>query len=88
MKHEKKVLPKFFEDILNGNKTFELRLADWDCQSGDILILKEWSKENGYTGREIAKQVGYILKTKDLRLFSEREVEQYGYQVISLKDLN
>lgn len=88
MKHEKKVLPEYFEEIISGSKSFELRLADWDCELGDILVLKEWSKEEGYTGREITKKIGYVLKTKDLKLFPKQEVEKYGYQIISLKDVD
>ncbi|HLC55686.1 MAG TPA: DUF3850 domain-containing protein, partial [Candidatus Nanoarchaeia archaeon] len=42
MKIEKKVWPEFFQEILDGNKTFELRLNDFECNQGDILILKEW----------------------------------------------
>jgi hypothetical protein len=31
MRIEKKCWPEFFEKILSGEKTFELRLADWDA---------------------------------------------------------
>jgi hypothetical protein len=82
---EKKILPEYFEKILNGSRTFELRLADWSCVEGDTLILKEYDKNNHvYTGREITKKVGYVLTTKDLKLFDPLEVEKHGYQVISL----
>ncbi len=40
MKIEKKVWSKYFQKIIDGNKTFELRLADWECNPGDLLILK------------------------------------------------
>lgn len=82
---EKKVLPEYFEKILNGTKTFELRLADWACEEGDTLILKEYdNSKQSYTGRELTKKVGFVLTTKDLRLFDPLEVDKYGYQVISL----
>lgn len=42
---EKKVWPEWFQKILDGVKTFEVRLADFECNSGDILVLKEWSPE-------------------------------------------
>jgi len=41
MKHIKKIWPKYFQKILEGDKTFELRLADFECNPGDILVLKE-----------------------------------------------
>lgn len=84
---EKKVVSEYFEKILKGEKTFELRLADWECQSGDILVLNEVTADSREsTGRSIRKKVGYVLKTKGLTLFTQDEVDQFGYQVISLLD--
>ena len=86
MKIMKKVWPPYFQKILDGDKTFELRLADFECNPGDILILKEWDPENKeYTGREIEKQVTYVLKTKDLEFWPKEDVEEHGYQIISFK---
>ncbi|KKS34186.1 MAG: ASCH domain protein [Parcubacteria group bacterium GW2011_GWC2_42_12] len=85
-KIEKKCQPEHFKKILNGEKNFELRLADWQCQPGDILILREWDPETkDYTGRQIEKEVGYILKTKNITFFSKADAEKYGYQVIGFK---
>lgn len=42
---EKKIWPEFFEKVLSGEKTYELRLADWDCAPGDTLLLKEWEPD-------------------------------------------
>jgi len=42
MRHTKKVWPEYFQRILGGKKTFELRLADWECAEGDGLVLQEW----------------------------------------------
>lgn len=82
-KIEKKVWPEWFERILDGSKTFELRLADWECNVGDVLVLREWDpKTKEYTGREVEKKVTYVAKTKDMTFFSKEEVEKYGYQVI------
>lgn len=83
---EKKVLPEYFERIRIGDKTFELRLADFDCQPGDTLVLREWDHiDKKYTGREIEKKVTYVLKTKAINFWPEDEVEKYGYQIISFK---
>lgn len=87
MEIHKKILPEYFEEIISGNKTFELRLADWEVKTGDTLILEEWNQETkSYTGRSITKKVGYILNTKDCTLFPQEDVEKYGFNVISLKD--
>ncbi len=87
---EKKILPEYFEEVLTGRKTYELRLNDFDIQEGDTLLLKEWSKERKeYTGREIAKTVGFVRgwKVDELTEFwSPEEVERFGIQIISLRD--
>jgi hypothetical protein len=85
---EKKIWPDFFNLVENGEKTFEYRLADWEAKEGDTLVLKEWNpKTKDYTGREITKQIGYVLNLKDVPDFhSEEEKEKYGFMIISLKD--
>ena len=86
MKIEKKALPQYFEKILSGEKNFELRLADWKCAPGDILVLREWNPETrAYTGRQIEKEVSCVVKSKDLGMFKKEDVEKYGYQVIGFK---
>lgn len=68
--HKLKTDPKVFQDVLDGNKTFEIRFNDRDFQAGDELILKETLhsgeeiKEGSpleYTGREISTEVTYVL---------------------------
>ncbi len=86
MKIEKKIWVKPFQKILDGKKTYELRLADWECNEGDILVLKEWNPDTKeYTGRVIEKQVTYVGKTKDLKYWSKEEIEKFGFQIISFK---
>ena len=86
MRIEKKVLPQSFQKILDGDKKYELRLADWDCQAGDVLVLKEWNpKTEDCTGRILEKEITYVEKTKDVKFWSDKEVEKYGYQIISFK---
>lgn len=53
----KKTWPDFFEKILNSEKYFELRLADFEIKEGDTLILKEYDpKTKEFTGRELKKK--------------------------------
>lgn len=40
--HELKILPEYFEKVLDGSKTFELRKDDRGFNVGDILILREY----------------------------------------------
>jgi hypothetical protein len=81
---EKKVWPEYFQAILDGKKKFELRIADFECNGGDTLHLREWdSQTKNYTGREMKKDVTYVIKTKDITLFKTEDIEKYGYQIIS-----
>lgn len=86
MRIEKKIWPEFFQSVLEGKKTFELRLADFPCRPGDILVLREWDPQtNEYTGREIEKQVTYVAKTKGVRFWPRKDIEKYGFQIIAFK---
>ena len=81
----KKTVSSLFNEILLGNKTFDVRLADWQCEPGDILILNEVDEETKkLTGRSIRKKVGYILYTNETDFFTKKDIEKYGLQVISL----
>ncbi len=83
----KKAFPELFQAVVDGSKTFDLRVADFECHKGDILILDEVDEDTKQpTGRFIKKKVGYVLRTKDLNFFEEEEVNQFGYQVMSLLD--
>ena len=86
-KIEKKVWPEYFEAIITGKKTFELRLADWKCKAGDILILKEWNpKTQKYSGRKLEKKITYVRKFKVDKLFWPKEdVLKHGLQIIAFK---
>lgn len=42
MIHELKIKPKFFQDIINGIKNFEIRKNDRMFRIGDILVLSEF----------------------------------------------
>lgn len=86
MRHEKKVLTEYFRRIADGSKTFELRLANWDCNEGDILVLREWDEAlNDYTGRVLEKEVTFVGKTKNMQFWSQEDVDKFGYQIISFR---
>lgn len=86
-KIEKKVWTKYFDAILTGKKKFELRLNDWECKEGDVLVLREWDPEiQKYTGRQVEKKVSYVARFKLDELFwTKEEIEKYGIQIISLE---
>ncbi len=83
---EKKTWPEMFEEVLNGNKNFDLRLNDFEVSEGDVLVLKEWDPEKkSYTGREVAKKISFLLKTEDLKFWNKEEINKKGFIVMSLK---
>lgn len=83
---EKKVWPEYFQKILEGKKTYELRLADFECIEGDVLVLREWNPvDKQFTGRILEKTVTYVGKTKNFNFWSKEEIETYGYQIIAFK---
>ncbi len=86
MRIEKKTWPEAFQKVLDGIKNVELRLADFECKPGDVLVLREWNpKTKEYTGRVLEKEVKYVMRTKDQPYWSKNEVEKYGFQIISFK---
>ncbi|WP_294174120.1 DUF3850 domain-containing protein [uncultured Clostridium sp.] len=95
--HELKIFPQFFEKVLDGSKTFELRKDDRGFEVGDILILKEFRQglidctqgepivleEKGYTGRAIEKEISYIFKGGYPGMGLRK-----GFSILALKDPN
>ncbi|MEG0367835.1 MAG: DUF3850 domain-containing protein [Coprobacillus sp.] len=96
MKHKKKILPKYFNAILDGTKKFEIRKED-DCrfEVGDLIELIEIANGRGIvhnqlenkleavvkeTGRKQLIEITYRLDSND---FPEGIKE--GYVVIGIK---
>lgn len=65
MIHSLKILPKYFNAVVSGQKTFEIRFNDREFQKGDYLALNEWEPTSfvggHYTGRSGMVYVDYIL---------------------------
>lgn len=86
----KKVLPDYFQDILDGKKKYELRLDDFEIEPGDTLILEEYTSADPgtrqATGRVLEKQVTYLRKFKLHDLWwSEEDIKEKGIQIISFE---
>jgi hypothetical protein len=66
VRHELKSWPEFFQPVMRGEKTAELRLNDRNYQVGDILLLQEWEPEiwggeGKYTGRQCERVITHVL---------------------------
>lgn len=75
MIHELKILPMYFEAVISGKKTFEIRKADRPYKVGDLLALNEFDK--GHTGNSCIVYIDYILNDKAFCL--------EGYVTMSIK---
>jgi hypothetical protein len=73
--HELKTWPQYFQRLLSGEKTFEVRKDDRGYQAGDVLALQEFDKSGDhdrcedercttkrYSGRELRFRVGFIYQ--------------------------
>lgn len=80
MEHELKTWQPFFQHVLDGEKTFEVRRNDRGFQRGDTLVLRETEGQSSYyrTGRELRVQVAYVLTGEQ---FGIRD----GYCVMGIK---
>lgn len=76
MIHELKTDPEFFDAILDGRKTFEVRLNDRGYQVGDVLILKEYDRAAArFSGISVERRVVYMTS----------EFQGDGYVVLGIK---
>ena len=57
--HIVKIYPNWFEEVCCRKKDFEIRKKDRDYKVGDLLFMREWSKDR-YTGREVIRAIKYI----------------------------
>jgi len=87
MKIEKKVQEKYFEAVLEGKKRFEVRLADFKCKPGDILVLKEQKQgTKKLTGRKIELEVLFKFNTKEIEKFYKKEdIEKHGLIILAIR---
>lgn len=86
MEIKKKTWLKEFEQMLKGKKNADVRLADFECKEGDILILEEYNPETKtYTGRVIKKRIKNLNKVNLLEFHSAEDMKKYGHYVIELE---
>lgn len=80
---KKKIWPDYFRLVKSGEKKFEFRLADFEIEKGDKLILEEWDpKTKKYTGRKIEKRVNYLSKFDLNKFGQQKEIEEIGFYII------
>ena len=59
MKHLLKIESKYFDDINDGAKRFEIRFNDRDYKLHDTLVLREIDERGEYTTRKTRQRIIY-----------------------------
>lgn len=79
--HECKIWPQYFNDIVYGSKSFEIRKDDREggYQVGERMRLYEFDMIKGYTGRWYLVEITYKIKDVDGLIG--------GYCVLGIKPL-
>jgi hypothetical protein len=84
---KKKISPKYFKEVAEGKKDFEIRKDDSDYEVGDILILEEYDPDKvegivGYTGKWITKRIKYKITHEEFP-----QGIQEGYCILGLEEI-
>ncbi len=85
----KKILPEYFDLIASGKKKYEFRVADFEVEEGDILVLEEWNSLDHATrkptGRVIEKKAGYPRKFRVDEFKQLEDIEKHGFYILQLE---
>lgn len=73
--HELKIRTEYFSRIITGQKTFEIRKNDRNYQVNDLLYLKEYQDNIGYSNITCVVKIVYI----------ETYAQQEGYVVLGIE---
>lgn len=57
--HNLKIQPRYFDEVLSGDKPFEIRYNDREYKQGHIVVLHEWDGQS-YTGNRIQATIGTV----------------------------
>ena len=78
MIHELKTVQPWFDDVVSGRKSFEVRKADRPFKVGDLLALNEYNATTkSYTGASCLVYIDYIL--------SNPQYVKSGYVILGIK---
>ena len=84
MTHSLKTWPEPFNAVWDGQKRYEIRRNDRDFNFGELLELREWDPEDGYSGRYVLARITYLTEggewglPDDLCVMSIRIVRRGG----------
>ena len=85
---KKKCWPEWFEKFVSGERTLELRLADFDLEEGDTLVLEEYNPETKqHTGRQASFNCKKVERSAQdpLQLYRVEDVRKHGFWIVGLE---
>jgi len=85
---KKKCWPEFFKKFCSGERTFELRLADFDLKDGDTLIFEEYDPDSKtYTGKSAKFYCSRVEHSAQnpLQFYDVEDVKEKGFWIIKLE---
>lgn len=78
--HVLKIKALYFDAVVRGDKTFEIRKDDRNYQVGEFVKMREISLPSGaYTGREVIAKISYItdfMQKDDYVVFGLKGVQE------------
>lgn len=75
-----------FEEMLAGQKFYELRLGDFLGRSGDLLVLEEKDPIGTFTGRRLAYGITYVSSFRlDELPWPRADVDRLGIALMSIE---
>jgi hypothetical protein len=79
--HRLKTWSKYFWEVVEGNKTFELRKNDRDFKVGDNLLLEDYDeKKQIYSFNTLLVKITYMLDGGNFGL-------EEGYVILGIKKI-
>jgi hypothetical protein len=85
----KKILPEYFDLIASGKKKYEFRVADFEVEEGDVLVLEEWDSLDKATrkptGRVIDKTVTYTRKFSPDEFKQSEDIQKHGFYILQFE---
>jgi hypothetical protein len=87
--HRVKSWPEFFGPVFTGKKSFELRRNDRDYLVGEWITMQEYEpRDRSYTGREVTKQITYVLHGIGVGAIEPLKGLAMGYCILQLENLD
>ena len=95
--HHLKIWPQYFQALQDGSKNFDVRRDDRNFRVGDFIVFEEFNpdgfgQEHGesigeYTGRQINRQIIYVLPGGPVTGTPPVRGIRQGFAVLGLKPI-